>query len=349
MRFRLRQLKQASRRAGIWCGLFARRFRHAVTRRVVLAPLFLVISLWIYSRYVTEFNLFFIMDQSEFTVHRSYAKDAGQALAETGIFVGQNDSVTLNASEISILRASEVSVTLDGETFPVACYQNFTVMDALKKAGYVRRENDLLSHDLSSPIADGMQITVTRIDFRNGYEYEEIPYQEVVNENPYINHGTSVVVTEGEMGLREFAYKETLRDGVVIARQATGERVAKEPVTKVTELGTGNTIKLQDGTYLFYKKRLEVECTAYTTERQVNKINAIGKVARKGTIAVDPKVIPLRSKVYVAARNGAWVYGVATCEDTGGSIKGNIIDLYFDTYDECIQFGRRKAYLYILE
>ncbi|MDR1668788.1 MAG: G5 domain-containing protein [Oscillospiraceae bacterium] len=349
MRFRLEQLRQASQRAGTWCALFARRLRHAVTRRLVLAPLFLIISLALYARYVTEFNLFLIIDQNEFTVHRTYAKNAGEALAETGIYVNQHDSVMLNASEISILRATHAFVTLDGTTVPVNCYQGGTVMDALAKAGYIRKEHDLLSHNPAAPVTEGMEITVTRIEFRSGYEYEEIPYEEVVNENPYINYGTSVVITEGEPGLREITYNETLRDGVVIARRPAVERIAKKPVTKVTELGTGNTIKQADGTYLFYKKRLEVECTAYTTERQVNKINAIGKIARKGTIAVDPKVIPLRSKVYVAARNGAWVYGVAVCEDTGGSIKGNIIDLYFDTYDECIQFGRRKAYLYILE
>ncbi len=349
MRFRWRQFRQTLVRAKTWCAVFTRSLRHAVTRRIVLAPLFLIISLGVYSRYVTEFNVFFIMDQSRFTVHRTYAQDAGEALAETGIYVGQYDSVMLNASEISIYRAAQVFVSLDGVTVPINCPQDGSVMDALQKAGYVSKENDILSHNPAAPITEGMQITVTRIEFRTGYEYEEIPFGEVINENPYINYGTSVVITEGEPGLRELAYSETLRDGVVISRKLSGERVTKEPVAQVTELGTENTVKLPDGTYLSYTKRLEVECTAYTTERQINKINAIGNVARTGTIAVDPRVIPLRSKVYVAARNGAWVYGVATCEDTGGSIKGNIIDLYFNTYDECIQFGRRKAYLYILE
>jgi len=68
-----------------------------------------------------------------------------------------------------------------------------------------------------------------------------------------------------------------------------------------------------------------------------------------GTIAVDPRVVPLGSKVYVQSTNGSWIYGTAVCEDTGGSIKGNKIDLYFDTQGECIRFGIRKAYMYILE
>ncbi|MDR1692255.1 MAG: G5 domain-containing protein [Oscillospiraceae bacterium] len=349
MRFRLRQLKQAGQRARAWCVLFMRGVRHAVTRRIVLAPLFLIVSLMLYARYVTEFNIFFIIDQSRFTVHRTYAKDAGEALAETGIVVGIHDSVMLNAAEISIFRANEVFVTLDGVTVPINCRLGETVAHALQKAGYIRRENDILSHQPTDLITDGMIIKVSRVVVRESLEYEEIPFGEVVNENPYMNYGTSVIITEGKSGLREFTYTETLRDGVLIGRELSGQRVFREPVAQVTELGTGNTIRLPDGTYLKYKKRLEVECTAYTTERQTWKLNALGKVARKGTIAVDPKVIPLRSKVYVAARNGSWVYGTALCEDTGGAIKGSIIDLYFDTYDECIQFGRRKAYLYILE
>ena len=67
-----------------------------------------------------------------------------------------------------------------------------------------------------------------------------------------------------------------------------------------------------------------------------------------GTIAVDPTVIPLRTQVYVTSRDGSWVYGRAIAEDTGKGIKGNIIDLFFDTYVECITFGIRNGYLYIL-
>jgi len=72
-------------------------------------------------------------------------------------------------------------------------------------------------------------------------------------------------------------------------------------------------------------------------------------VARVGAIAVDPKVIPLGTKMYILSSGGTWIYGVAVAEDTGGSIKGYKIDLFFDTYDECINFGVRSAAVYILE
>ncbi|MDR2606436.1 MAG: 3D domain-containing protein [Oscillospiraceae bacterium] len=96
-------------------------------------------------------------------------------------------------------------------------------------------------------------------------------------------------------------------------------------------------------------KILEVSATAYTTERQENKITATGTTARVGAIAVDPTVIPYGTRMYVMAADGSWVYGYATAEDCGGGIKGNKIDLFFDTYDECIQFGVKKAVVYILD
>lgn len=60
------------------------------------------------------------------------------------------------------------------------------------------------------------------------------------------------------------------------------------------------------------------------------------------TVAVDPNVIPLGSKVYVSG------YGVAIASDTGGAIKGNIIDVYFNTYSECISWGRRQVEVTVL-
>ena len=61
------------------------------------------------------------------------------------------------------------------------------------------------------------------------------------------------------------------------------------------------------------------------------------------TIAVDPKVIPYGTKVYIEG------YGTYTAEDCGGAVKGKIIDIYMKGYDNCIQFGRRKAKVYLVE
>ena len=65
-------------------------------------------------------------------------------------------------------------------------------------------------------------------------------------------------------------------------------------------------------------------------------------------IAVDPKIIPLNSKVYVEGLNGAWDFGHAVAADTGSAIKELKIDLYMDTHTEALEWGRRKVNVYVL-
>jgi 3D (Asp-Asp-Asp) domain-containing protein len=66
------------------------------------------------------------------------------------------------------------------------------------------------------------------------------------------------------------------------------------------------------------------------------------------TIAVDPEIIPLNSEVYVSCESWPEVNGWYIAEDTGGVIKGNIIDVYMQDYDTCIQFGRRQVEVRVL-
>jgi 3D (Asp-Asp-Asp) domain-containing protein len=63
----------------------------------------------------------------------------------------------------------------------------------------------------------------------------------------------------------------------------------------------------------------------------------------RGTIAVDPEVIPLGSKLYVEG------YGEGIAEDTGGAIRGEIIDLYMLDRNEALSWGRRQVEVRIIE
>lgn len=86
------------------------------------------------------------------------------------------------------------------------------------------------------------------------------------------------------------------------------------------------------------RKMLRVEATAYT---HTGDRTASGVWPYVGGVAVDPKVIPLGSKLYVEG------YGPARAVDTGGDIKGSRIDVFFDTEDECKQYGRKAVAVWI--
>ena len=118
----------------------------------------------------------------------------------------------------------------------------------------------------------------------------------------------------------------------------------KNPGTKEVVIN-GKTVK--------YKKVIEMKATAYDASYESNGqwggITAIGTKLRPGVVAVDPSIIPLRSKVYVEGTDSWGDYGQAVAEDVGGAIKGNRIDLFYSSKDTVKKFGRRNVKVYVLE
>lgn len=127
--------------------------------------------------------------------------------------------------------------------------------------------------------------------------------------------------------------------------------------------GLENEIKLlEDERELLYKdlhrleqekKELEdikifsMEATAYTDDvasqgKWVGQ-TATGMKPQVGVVAVDPKIIPLGTKLYVEG------YGLAIAGDVGGAIKGHRIDLFMNTSRECYDFGRRRVKVRVIE
>lgn len=74
-----------------------------------------------------------------------------------------------------------------------------------------------------------------------------------------------------------------------------------------------------------------------------NNITATGKEIKEGMVAVDPKVIPLGTKIEIKDM------GIFIAEDTGGKINGNRIDIYFDTKKEAKEFSRKGIWVRIID
>ena len=110
---------------------------------------------------------------------------------------------------------------------------------------------------------------------------------------------------------------------------------------------SGNVIMTSSGESYTYVDVMTCSATAYTCEGYVGHTYS-GTLARVGAIAVDPTVIPLGTKMYVVSNDGQYVYGYCVAEDIGGGIKGNSIDLYFNTLSQCYSFGRRMCTVYVL-
>lgn len=92
-----------------------------------------------------------------------------------------------------------------------------------------------------------------------------------------------------------------------------------------------------------YSRQLAMTATAYTVYDAGNgNYTSRGHAVRKGLVAVDPNVIPLGTRLYITG------YGYAIADDIGGAIRGNKIDLAFESRDEALQFGRQRVTVYIL-
>lgn len=107
-----------------------------------------------------------------------------------------------------------------------------------------------------------------------------------------------------------------------------------------------NGLKVQqvDGRTIAYAHAYEMKATMYATgEAGVGTTTYTGLKVRTGAIAVDPKVIPLGSLVYVEG------YGYGVAADIGGSIKGNWVDLFTHSHRQAaIEFGVQQRRLWIL-
>lgn len=95
-----------------------------------------------------------------------------------------------------------------------------------------------------------------------------------------------------------------------------------------------------------YRKMLDMTATAYgpglKDNGRWNDLTYLGGKVRKGVVAVDPKVIPMGTKLWVEG------YGEAVAEDQGSAIKGNRIDLAFNTRQEALDFGVKPVKVYVL-
>lgn len=158
-------------------------------------------------------------------------------------------------------------------------------------------------------------------------ETEIIPKKTIYQDDEETEAGEEKVLEEGEDGKKTKIIKITYsNDGEEYSREIISVETTQAKDKKILR-GTKivwKTLQTADGE-IKYWKRMRVYATHYDQHCPgCNEWTAIGMRAGKGVIAVDPKVIPMRSKLYIPG------YGMAVAGDTGGAIKGNIIDLGFD-------------------
>ncbi|WP_458863610.1 G5 domain-containing protein [Acidaminobacterium chupaoyuni] len=312
----------------------------------MLTATFLLLTLML-----TSVNTVAVYDGSDMKLVNTLSSKPADAVALAGIELSAKDEMVVTddlsdgLGKIQINRAFPVSITADGSTMMLQTTGD-TVANILAEAGITLSETDMVSPAADAMVRSGSDITVRRITIINEKVASEIPFETVKSNTNELKKGTSRVVTAGQNGQKVTTYRVEYHDGVEASRTEVSSEVTAQPVNEVVQIGTGGVVSYNGNEYS-YSRVLNMRATAYTTEGKSWKRTASGTTARVGAVAVDRNVIPLGSKLLIRGSNGGWYYGVAVAEDTG--VKGNTIDLFYNTYRECVNFGVRGATVYVLD
>lgn len=303
-----------------------------------------------------------LVDSQEISV-MTYKSKVKDILSKNNITLGPKDIVEPDINSkiksgdtIKVEKAVNVQLVIDGQEKTVLTNSD-NVEQMLNEEGIKLGEQDKISPAKGELIKSGLKIVVTRFNTKIEKKVEPIQFATEVKKDPDLKEGQKKVVQEGAAGEKEVSVKIVYQDGKEISRTVVQEKVTKKPTSKVIVMGTLKTMALSRGGSISYSAKYRMKATAYTesykdTGKQPGDryfgITASGTRVKRNpegysTVAVDPSVIPLGTKLYI---NG---YGYAIAEDIGGAIKGNKIDLYFNSDSHVHNWGVKYVDVYVIK
>lgn len=321
------------------------------------------------------------LDGAELWRVDTFSRTVEELLEEKGIqlhprdrVIPERDTVLGEYTRIDLHKAYEVAV-IDGNRLSLIVTPTARVTDLLAEEGFALGPHDRVEPADLVETYDGAVIRVVRVDKRYTSSCSELPYEEVVRRNPALDRGFSRVVTAGRPGLEEQLIEITTENGAEVKREVVSTTLLEKPQSKIVELGDNTSLE-REGRVLEFEQAFIVTMTAYCpgtpgsgcpldknghslcTGRYNNGYTCTGKKAVQGEgtlsfprmVAVDPKVIPLGSLLYIEPVPGIGKIGFARAEDTGGAIKGHKLDLCYDYHRDVVKFGvRRGIKVYLLK
>lgn len=241
------------------------------------------------------------------------------------------------------------------KTYKTSCK---TVKELLSDLKIKVDDDDIVIPDLDTELKGEGKISIIKVDVKVIEKEVEAPFKTIKKKNKELTHKQSKILIQGVNGKNKVKCKEYYAGDKLIKEEVIHVETLVKPIDQVFEEGTKDVFTNDRGDFTA-RKAIKMVATAYeagprsTGKRPGDKgygITASGARAKRGTVAVDPRVIPLGTKLYIKSLTpGVPDYGFAIAQDTGGAIKGNKIDLFMDTVWECLQFGRRPVMVYILQ
>jgi 3D (Asp-Asp-Asp) domain-containing protein len=255
------------------------------------------------------------------------------------------ESPVTSGMQIAVIRAISIDLVVGGQSQEVRLAAR-TVGEALTNLGLGLHPADLVQPPVGTPLTPSLRVTVVWREWHTRVESRPIPStSEVVNDSSLFK-GHETVRSAGEAGTEDRRVDVLYADGRPVLALAGPWSIARPPVPRVVAIGTRAMIAARGA--FAGREFIIFEATAYYPGPDnfgggVGPRTAIGMIAERGVVAVDPSVIPLGTHLYIEG------YGYAVAGDTGGNIQGRRIDLCYNTYQEAMQFGRRPVRVFLLD
>lgn len=235
-----------------------------------------------------------------------------------------------------------------------------TVQEAIRVAGVTLGPWDRTEPGLSESITDNQCIKLIRVEQQIVEEQVVVPYRTVRVPSRAINKGQTKEVRAGINSKILNTYQVLLENGQPVKRELQKSVTLVERQDRLVEEGITSTLS-RGGQVYSYSKMITANASAYTADYNpakqgpddpwVGRTSTGQKAVAGRTIATDPRVIPMNTRVYVEGidSTGQKFSGIYIAMDTGGAIKGNDIDIFMSSYQQAVNFGRRHMRVYILE
>lgn len=212
---------------------------------------------------ITDNGNYFATSASAATVS-DFLTEKNIALGEKDYIFPAPDSNIFPGSEIVIRRAMPVTIEVDGKNIEIDTLGT-NVGDAVSEANVVLSHADKVLPDKASPLSPNLAIKITRINFEEIMNEEDIPFQTVEKEDNTVLWRKKAVKQQGETGVREKTYRVTYTNGKETNRALLGTNITKQPVSQINVVGTKIIVgKTQSGDATWYVFGDDLTCASLT-------------------------------------------------------------------------------------
>ncbi len=289
---------------------------------------------------------------------RTRAVTVKDLLSEQNIERSPEDALDIDPSSrladgetISYRAAVPVTLVIDGITQTLRTSAE-SVGDVLAQAKVAFDCHDRLTPAAPASVLGGDTIRLDHVSSWFERVSKPVPPPTEHTISLSLGIGKTKIVRQGVPGEREISYLVTRQADRSLTPRHTisATRTVRQPQPRVVATGIGDYSAVAafakrgyDGTLQLTRAAISMVATAYTAGCSgCSGVTASGQRAGHGIVAVDPRVIPLGSHLYIPG------YGHAVAGDTGGAIHGNRVDLGFNSPADAMQFGRRSVIVYVL-